>query len=454
MIIVFTTRDYLVANKTRQFKNDLLATGSIYAEQVAPFMSSSSSEYTKNFLSSINNEFSEKEKVRAILVDLEHIGIVDSGQQYEHSVVPVPLLDESAKGFSETKIYRHGDRHVLYVTIPIVYRGERYGSVFLSREAKGLFTDVNRLVENIIVTGFIVSIIAIFVAFIFAEMLIGPVERLRESVEQIGEGKYNIKVDESSEDEIGALGKAFNTMSNRLSNIEERRKSFVSNVSHELRTPIASIKIITDTLVEKPHWNEEVYREFIMDIREETTRLGNMIDSFLSLARLERDEVDIDLKLNNVNELIRWVKNRIQPLAQQKNIDVYVVPKPFVNGYFDKEKVQQCLLNIVANSVKYTPEGGKVALDVKDGREGYTIVITDSGIGIPKEDIPHIFDRFYRVDEARTRATGGTGLGLAIAQQIVLLHKGKIHVESEKNEGTSVYVFLPKNKVSSEKSRK
>jgi signal transduction histidine kinase len=164
----------------------------------------------------------------------------------------------------------------------------------------------------------------------------------------------------------------------------------------------------------------------------------------LYLVRVEKDDLDLNYNMTYVNYLLEWVIKTIKPIADTKNITVTLVAHSKIQIQLDQEKIQQCLLNIIGNAVKYTPENGKVWIELIEQKEQILINIIDNGIGIPERDLPFIFDRFYRVDEARARKTGGTGLGLAISQQIVLLHQGRIEVSSNVGEGTTVSIRLPR----------
>jgi signal transduction histidine kinase len=285
---------------------------------------------------------------------------------------------------------------------------------------------------------------SVLISVIFARIISRPIESLTKSVQNITQGKYDTKVDVTSKDEIGELGNAFNMMTTKLYQVDERRRKFVSNVSHELRTPMTSMKIVSETLLANSTWEESVYREFLNDIHIEVDRLNNIIDSLLYLVRVEKDDLELDYNMTYVNYLIEWVIKTLKPIADQKNIDLKLVSHNKVQIQLDQEKMQQCLLNIIGNSVKYTPEGGSVTIDLSELKEIVSIKIIDTGIGIPEKDLPFIFDRFYRVDEARARKTGGTGLGLAIAQQIVMLHQGTIEVESQFGIGTTVSIKIPR----------
>jgi signal transduction histidine kinase len=182
----------------------------------------------------------------------------------------------------------------------------------------------------------------------------------------------------------------------------------------------------------------------MQDINTEIDRLNKIIDSLLYLVRVEKDELELDLSMTYVNYLLEWVIKTLSPIANNKNIQLSLNAANKIQIQLDQEKIQQCLLNIIGNAVKYTPENGRVVVDLEENRDFIIIHVRDNGIGIPEKDLPFIFDRFYRVDEARARKTGGTGLGLAISQQIIQLHQGSISVSSQLGEGTHVAITLPK----------
>ncbi len=186
-----------------------------------------------------------------------------------------------------------------------------------------------------------------------------------------------------------------------------------------------------------------MYREFLGDIDKEVSRLNKIIDSLLYLVDIEKKELQLEYQISYMNYMVENVIKQLTPLAEKKNIEIRFDDTEKLQIEIDKGKIQQCIINVLGNAIKYTPENGHVDVDLYRIKENVVIRITDTGIGIPEDDLPHIFERFHRVDKARARATGGTGLGLAIAQQIVNLHQGRIYAESEVGVGTKMYIVLP-----------
>ncbi|MFC4556656.1 two-component system histidine kinase PnpS [Virgibacillus kekensis] len=229
-----------------------------------------------------------------------------------------------------------------------------------------------------------------------------------------------------------------------LKKLELMRKDFVANVSHELKTPITSIKGFAETLLDGALDDKETLQNFLSIIHDESTRLQVLIEDLLTLSRLEKDEYKPVKSEINMNRLVEEVLPITNHAAEQKGISLTVEMDNNISLRADKERIKQIVINLLTNAVNYTPENGDVKLTVTDKDENIHIEVSDTGIGISQEAIPRIFERFYRVDKARSRNTGGTGLGLAIVKHIVEVHDGRITVESESNKGSTFHVYLPK----------
>lgn len=225
-------------------------------------------------------------------------------------------------------------------------------------------------------------------------------------------------------------------------NLELMRKDFVANVSHELKTPITSIRGFAETLVDGEVEPESV-EEFTRIIFEESKRLQLLIDDLLILSRLERDEFELNITTVNIKTLVKDIIPMINQRAEEKNIKFTTEVDEDLSINVDQEKLKQVLLNLLTNAVSYTPAEEEIALKISRFEDQMKLEVIDSGIGIDDEFIARIFERFYRVDKARSRNTGGTGLGLAIAKHIIELHNGTIEVKSELNQGTCFIVLLP-----------
>ncbi|WP_345243507.1 two-component system histidine kinase PnpS [Pontibacillus salipaludis] len=229
-----------------------------------------------------------------------------------------------------------------------------------------------------------------------------------------------------------------------LKNLEQMRKDFVANVSHELKTPITSIRGFSETLLDGAMSDEGLREQFITIILNESERLQSLIHDLLELSKLEKEEFTLNIEHISVPSLVKDIIPIVEQQANQKGIELEqtIDTEGYIDG--DSARLKQVVINLVTNAINYTPNGGTIKLDLKDQKDFFMISVTDSGIGIPKEDVPRIFERFYRVDKARSRNSGGTGLGLAIVKHIVEAHDGNIEVESEYQKGTAFHITLPK----------
>ena len=231
--------------------------------------------------------------------------------------------------------------------------------------------------------------------------------------------------------------------------IERERRNFVSNVSHELRTPLTSIKSYTEALVDGAWENKEIAPGFLNVIETETDRMMRMITDLLNLSRMDQNRFGLEKEFINMNELVVHIVNRFEMVLQSepyrdKNYRILTdITQRDLWVELDQDKITQVLDNIINNAIKYSPDGGRIIIRLMETYTDIIVSVSDEGLGIARKDIPHLFDRFYRVDKARSRAMGGSGLGLAIAQEVVQLHGGKIWVNSIENKGSTFFVSLP-----------
>ena len=230
---------------------------------------------------------------------------------------------------------------------------------------------------------------------------------------------------------------------------ERERRLFVSNVSHELRTPLTSVKSYLEALDEGA-LTEPVAPDFIKVSLDETNRMMRMVTDLLHLSRIDNETSHLDVELINFTAFITFILNRFDKIRSQDDEKKYELVRDYpINSVWieiDTDKMTQVIDNILNNAIKYSPDGGKITVSMKTTDDQMILSISDQGLGIPKQDLPKIFDRFYRVDRARSRAQGGTGLGLAIAKEIIKQHKGFIWAKSEYGKGSTFTIVLPYDK--------
>ena len=226
--------------------------------------------------------------------------------------------------------------------------------------------------------------------------------------------------------------------------LEEMRKEFVANVSHELKTPITTIKSYSETLLCGALEDKEIARNFVQVIENEADRMASLVKDLLQLSHMDFEKVVWDMDHVDLKEIVSDSVKKLEVYFKEKNQSLVLDQSDDrVPIYADRGKIQQVVINLISNAIKYTPENGRIKISTQIVDKNAIFVVEDSGIGIPKEDINRIFERFYRVDKGRSRAQGGTGLGLSIARNIIKQHKGNIRVASELEKGSIFSVYFP-----------
>ena len=225
--------------------------------------------------------------------------------------------------------------------------------------------------------------------------------------------------------------------------VANMRKEFSANVSHELKTPMTSMKVLADSLLEQENLPVEMYQEFMGDIAKEIDRENKIITDLLSLVKMDKKGQTLNIESININELLEQILKRLKPIAEKKNVEIVMESFRPVTAEIDETKLSLAISNLVENAVKYNHDNGWVHVSLNADHKFFYVKVEDSGIGIPKEDQAHVFERFFRVDKSHSREIGGTGLGLAIARNAVIAHRGAIKVFSEEGEGTTFTVRIP-----------
>ncbi len=269
-----------------------------------------------------------------------------------------------------------------------------------------------------------------------------PIGELNEGISRMSKGDLSARVRVRGKNEFAGLARAFNSMSERLEQLDASRSQFVSNASHELKTPLSTMKILIETLMYQDPMDPAMTKEFLTDVNKEIDRLNGIVSDLLTLVN-----IDSGMKLNlqelDIGGLLQEQVKRLSPLARENGIELDCQLKELLDVNGDALKLQQVVYNIIDNAIKYTPRGGEVHCTLNRAGKKAIIRVQDTGVGIPEADLPHIFDRFYRVDKARSRETGGTGLGLSIVKQFVLLHGGNITAKSAPGKGSTFVIELP-----------
>ena len=298
-------------------------------------------------------------------------------------------------------------------------------------------------VRNMSYIVFIALVILVLLSYSLSRKFADPFNSMVTSINRIAEGSFDEELNLKGFNEIEQLSDAFNTMMSRLRSLEDSRQEFVSNVSHELKTPLTSMKVLADSLNMQPDAPVEIYREFMQDITMEIDRETTIINDLLSLVKMDKTHSDINIGDVDVNAMLEALIKRVKPIAAKRNVTLQLEAAGQVSAQCDEIKMSLALSNLVENAIKYNVAGGWVHVSLDSDDQFFFVTVSDSGIGIPQEYQEKIFERFYRVDKARSRESGGTGLGLAITKTIVQMHHGAIKVSSKEEEGTTFSVRIP-----------
>lgn len=295
------------------------------------------------------------------------------------------------------------------------------------------------------------AMLSLAVGIALADIVARNLERLAHAAEAVADGNFGTRVELDGADEVGELARAFNRMAGRVAEafereraVESARREMIAAISHDLRTPVASTRVMIEALLDNVVTDETTASRYLATSRSELERLGVLIDDLFELARLEAGTLELELELASLEDLVSDTLHSMGPQAQahgvrlEGHVDEHVGPVRM-----SPQQIQRVLYNLVQNAIRHTPADGTIAISVRPLAGAVEVCVTDTGEGIAAQDLPHVFDRFYRGEKSRNRSTGGTGLGLAIARGIVEAHGGAIWAESDQGRGTTVRFTLP-----------
>lgn len=337
----------------------------------------------------------------------------------------------------------------MQLTMPIMDSSDQgiYGVIIMSFSTKNLHLIADAVRQKVYIVLLIITIFVLLGAVMYSMLLTKPLKKVTESIDEISQGDMDVKLDMRGFSEISSISDSFNQMIDVIQKQETSRQDFVSNVSHELKTPLASMKVLSDSLLSQEGMPEELYREFLVDITNEIERMTEIINDLLSMVKMDKNTAQVQVSNISINDLLEQLLKRLRPIAAKRNIElVYESYRP-VMADVDEIKMSIALNNLIENAIKYNYDDGWVRVTLNADHKFFYVTVQDSGVGIPEDVQDNVFERFYRVDKARSRDTGGTGLGLALTRSAVLLHRGSIKLYSKEKEGTTFTVRVPINYV-------
>ena len=326
------------------------------------------------------------------------------------------------------------------VFIPIMAKGVVIGSIYVcekDEEQGAILIGLQSTLKNV---SIIVSILFISLLVVILWMIMRRITAILHAIQSVREGEYNYTIKMSGNDELALLGDEFNSLTSRLHEVEQIRRQFVANASHELKTPLASIRLLSDSILHNDMTVEQT-REFVSDIGNEAERLTKTTEKLMSLTKHDMSIYD-EKTMVDMREVIIATMRMLRPLATGGNL---ALDSKLESGCYvlaSEETVHQIVFNLVENAIKYNKPGGSVMVSVQKGSGGVVLTVEDTGIGVPAEDMPFIFDRFYRVDKARSREAGGSGLGLSIVLNAVRELNGAITAARREGGGMKFQVVF------------
>jgi Signal transduction histidine kinase len=352
----------------------------------------------------------------------------------EHMAQNMSAHNPNFKGGYVEKSYQVKNSNKQAGTVNIGY----YGPYYFNDNDLAFINTLNKL---LITVGIFSLALALFLGGIMARRLSMPISKVIASTRQISKGYFGDRIaDDSSTKEIDELTTTINNLADTLEKQENLRKRLTADVAHELRTPLATLQSHLEAMIDGI-WKPDTER--LVSCHDEIIRLNKMVGDLEKLAKYESENLILNKTDFNLTELIQHILNNFSTEFVSKDIAVDIAGSDeWINA--DKDKISQVMVNLISNALKYGKQGGSLEINIIGFINKTEISVRDTGMGIPSEDLPHIFERFYRADKSRNRMTGGSGIGLAIVKAIVEAHKGSISVKSELNSGTEFTVVLPK----------
>jgi len=380
---------------------------------------------------------------RLLITDDKGVTIYDSSEG-SNGVSSAILPDEVKQALNGNDVFTSRfDNGIMRsnAATPIMSYGTLLGCVYMTEYDVSQGALIGSLQNNILTITICLEIAIILFSLLISRAFSAKIDNLIASMHIIREGDYSKPVKIKGNDEISILGEEFNELRSRLEAMDATRRQFVSNASHELKTPLASIKLLSDSILQND-MDAETVREFVEDIGNEADRLNRMSQKLLSLSKADAKVIE-PAQVICIDETAQRVVRMLTPLAQIRNIHIETSFADSCPILSNEDDLYQILFNLIENGIKYNKENGNLYIRLNRIENTAVLKIKDEGAGIPEESIPQIFDRFYRVDKARSRSTGGSGLGLSIVRDLIQKHHGRISVESAVGYGSVFTLYFP-----------
>ena len=358
------------------------------------------------------------------------------------------ISEEVIKCFKgENSSHYNKDMQYLAQTIPVYDPANEkniYGVIVVTASTENILSLTDKVMGKSNLFLVFICLAMGVLAVVAVHILMRPFKKLQLSFDRVAQGDLDADITENTYRETTQLSQAVQKSLSKLKAVDQSRQEFVSNVSHELKTPITSIRVLADSLMGMEEVPVELYREFMTDISDEIDRENQIIEDLLTLVKMDKSaESQMNIEQVNINGELELILKRLRPIAKRGNEELVLESIREVTADVDRVKISLAITNLVENAIKYNRDSGNVRVTLDADHKYFYVKVTDTGIGIPEDALEHIFERFFRVDKARSREVGGTGLGLAIAKNVIQMHHGIIDVESTPGEGTTFSMRIP-----------
>lgn len=390
--------------------------------------------------------FQQQTGVRPLVIDPD--GTVKADSWTPSVLVGKPLNVPEVTGALQGKEAAgsrrlEGEGLTLYAAVPLIKNQVVSGAVLVSANAADVEQTLADLRRQMLWVLALAGAAALLLGLLLAQWLASPLQRLYRAAAALAEGRLETRVEPGGSREVSAVGFRFNAMAEELGRMDEQRRHFVAAASHEMRTPVAAVRALAEALLSDTSGNLALYKEYLGDIVTECEHAGHLVDRMLELARVEGRAASRDATMDASSAVLAAI-GAVRLATQAKGLRLSADLPEELRLQGEGWLLEVAVRNLVENAVKYTPAGGQVSVTMSASDREVRVAVTDNGPGIPPESLPHLFERFYRVDKSRSRTTGGVGLGLTIAHQAVTQLGGRIAVSSELGQGASFTVILPK----------
>ncbi|RXJ01919.1 HAMP domain-containing protein [Anaerobacillus alkaliphilus] len=359
-------------------------------------------------------------------------------QEYQNWIRERHSSGDSTLQYVDTGI----DFHIPHIW---AYQPIENGFFFIDQDTGEFEKAKVQLFLLLFVMGLFTLLVGVLLTIYLTNIISKPLIKIGATTRKIAKGDFDSKLSIESDDEVGQLARDIHAMTNQLREYRDSRRQFISHISHDLRTPITYIKGYSAVMKDLPTFDEKEWRQNIDIIYKEATRMESLVSDLFQLTKLEEGKITL---YKEEVDVLEWLESIIA--TRQLMLDSHEITcevrgdQREIKAHLDQQRLGQAIINLLENSIRYTTKGGSIFINVTEEQNEIIIEIKDNGIGIGPEDLPHVWERFYRVDKSRSRESGGSGLGLAIVKEIVEVHGGRVEVQSQEGVGTSFYVILPK----------